>query len=92
MSNAAKPVLCHHCKRKEVSHLGGDITCSTKCRTALAKRKETAAGQLTAAGFALVPGILNLWVKNDVHISIDRVIREGIAVFQQHTEVVQEIG
>lgn len=39
-----------------------------------------------------VPGILNLWEKGGVHISIDQVMREGLEeTIQRHSDTLAEI-
>lgn len=74
----AKALRCHHCGRLHVSNLGGDLYCSPACRDEFAKRYAESEAALMTCGFQPVAGILNLWEKGGVHISLDQVIREGL--------------
>jgi hypothetical protein len=86
------PVMCHHCKRRRATRYGGDLYCRVSCQQAAAQAKQDAVAQLVAAGFTQVPRVLNLWVKNGVHLSIGRVLHEGFATaIARHSAAAAEI-
>lgn len=72
-----QPVMCHHCRARRVTRYGGDLYCRVSCQEAAIQKKKDAEGQLQHAGFTRVPGVLNLWVKSGVHLSIGRVLHDG---------------
>lgn len=89
---AGRPVRCHHCGGRKPSQHGGDLPCSQECRDGLTAAKAAAEKHLDICGFVRVPGILNLWEKGGVHISIDQVMREGLEeTIQRHSDTLAEI-
>lgn len=88
-----RPVLCHFCHLRKVSVHGGDLHCSVACRKNAAAVKQEAEVKLASNGFTRHERVLNLWEKNGAHISIDQVIREGLApTLGRHAAAVAQLG
>lgn len=92
----AKPKVvvlrCHQCGNLYVSKLGGDLTCTPECATANVASRKDAIEKLEICGFVQSTGILNLWEKGGVHISLDQVMREGIGItIERHSNALAEI-
>lgn len=87
-----KLVTCLQCRRKLPIQYG-DLFCSPKCRKENAAAKVEVEHTLALQGFEPVKGILNLWVKDGVHLTTDQVMHEGLAIStEKHAEAVAAIG
>lgn len=80
---------CHGCGASFQNRKGADLHCSKECEGQHQAAQSMFQKSLEAAGFTQVADVPNLWVKNEVHISLEQVMREGLdETLARHREVV----
>ena len=88
---ARQALLCHGCGGSFPHRHGAGLFCSQECEEQHRAAQEIMEEALRAAGFNQSADVCNLWERDGVHISIEKVMREGLhQALAQHQRAVDE--
>jgi hypothetical protein len=73
----SRPFDCRNCGTKFAWSPGADLFCGDDCRADWDKCLKETEDQLVQAGFSRHAETPNLWIKDNVAISIEQAIHEG---------------
>lgn len=74
----AQPFNCRGGDHRFSHRHGADLHCGPECAAQYAAEHQELEARLAREGFTQHKEAPNLWVKDDVHISIEQVMHEGL--------------
>lgn len=86
-----KPLQCAHCGSEFPRTPGAGLHCGSECAEARGQKLAEAQKALIEAGFTQ-EGDSNIWFKDSVGVTLDGVVRDGVATtLAVHAEVVRNL-